>query len=430
MNTPFFQRFSHFHWFRRQSQSKPRHSKRRLSLRLRMALLSGAMALVVSFLLVLFINTIALGSFPRIIRLDPTIFARIVQNHTLPGVTILKNGTIDEAKINPLERSLLLELRTISLIGFGLVALVVGAGAYWLAGLTLRPVRRVSEAAQRISASTLDTRLALDGPRDEVKELADTFDRMLERLQQTFEQQGRFVGDVAHELRTPLASLRTNLEVVAGDPQATLDDYRAMAETQERALTRLERLVSGLLLLARSEQPPERGSVALGPLLEELCGELQHAAETRGITLQLCDEQDVVVQGDSLLLAHVFSNLIENGINYNRPGGRVVVTLDQKESQAIVRVADTGIGIDTEKQARIFERFYRLDASRACHRGGAGLGLSLVAAITQQHNGQVQVESAPSAGSIFTVILPIETPVVSTTKTLPLNSDFMPVLLH
>ncbi len=278
---------------------------------------------------------------------------------------------------------------------------------------TLRPVKRVSEAARRISASTLDTRLSLDGPKDEIKELADTFDGMLERLQQTFESQGRFVGDVAHELRTPLASLRTNLEVVASDPRATLEDYRNMAAIQERALTRLERLVADLLILARSEQsaqPFVQDSLALGPLLEEVCSDLQCTAGAHDVTLELQSDLDVVVEGDGALLARVFSNLAENGIYYNHPGGKVTITLDQKKSHvasfAVVRISDTGLGIPPEKQASIFQRFYRAENSRVCHLRGAGLGLSIVAAITQQHGGTVQVESSPGEGSVFTVVLP------------------------
>jgi signal transduction histidine kinase len=113
------------------------------------------------------------------------------------------------------------------------------------------------------------------------------------------------------------------------------------------------------------------------------------------------------VHGDSSLLAHVFSNLIENGIYYNHPGGEVIVTLEQKDVWAIVTVADTGIGIKTEQQPHIFERFYRADCSRAQHKGGAGLGLSIVSAIVQQHGGKVQVESTPGQGSTFTVLLPL-----------------------
>jgi signal transduction histidine kinase len=360
--------------------------------------------LIVSFTLVLFINTLAFSAFHRIITLTPVLPVKTVQSTQLaqpdPRRTYLRS-------LNPLEGALLVELRSISLIVFGLIAVLGGAGAYWLAGTALRPVQRVSEAAKRIGASTLDTRLSLAGPKDEVKELADTFDVMLERLQHTFELQGRFVADVAHELRTPLASLRTNLEVVSADPGATLEDYQGMAATQERALTRLERLVADLLILAKSEQPLSRSTVALGPLLEEVLCDLEYSAGTREVTLQLGGDTEVVVQGDGSLLSHVFSNLVGNGIYYNHAGGKVTVTVDRKDGWAVVIVSDTGIGIALEKQAHIFERFYREDSSRARHREGAGLGLSIVSAIVQQHGGRVQVESTSGTGSVFTVLLPI-----------------------
>ena len=363
--------------------------KRRLPLRLRLALWSAALVLVLSFGLLLFINSAAIASFPRVIRGNQV---RIDRN--------------TRRLANPLELALFLELRNISLTGLALVAGLGGVGAYWLAGMALRPVRKVSDAARRISANTLDTRLAVGGPKDEVKELADTFDAMLERLERTFEAQGCFVADVAHELRTPLASLRTNLEVVATDSNATLEDYRAMAATQERALTRLERLVADLLILATSEQPLARGEVTLGTLLEEVILDLKPVADAQRVICRLNNEVDVVVHGDSSLLTHVFSNLFENGIYYNHPGGEVVVTLDQKDTWAVVTVADTGIGIEAAQLPHIFERFYRADCSHPRHKGGAGLGLSIVSAIVHQHGGKVQVESTPGQGSTFTVLLP------------------------
>jgi len=275
--------------------------------------------LIVTFTLVLFINTIALSTFHRSIRLTPISPAKIVQSTRLaqPDIRRLLDTSYFKS-LNPLERALLVELRSISLIGFGVIAVMGGAGAYLLAGAALRPVRRISKAAQRISASTLDTRLALDGPKDEIKELADTFDAMLERLHHTFELQGRFVADVAHELRTPLASLRTNLEVVSADPDATLEDYKSMVAAQERALTRLERLVADLLILAKSEQPLSQSAVTLGPLLEEVFCDLKYTAGTRQVTLELAAETEVVVLGDASLLSRVFSNLVENGIYYSK----------------------------------------------------------------------------------------------------------------
>lgn len=385
-----------------------RWKKRRIPLRLRLALWFGGLVLISNFALLLFINTAALSAFPGIIGQTNSPPLKHESTTKLPTVPPSPVGEpFNWQPLNPLAGALLFELQSISLIGLGLVAILSGATAYGLAGITLRPVGKISQAAQEIRASTLHTRLAMDGPKDEIKELADTFDTMLGRLERTFELQSRFIGDIAHELRTPLASLRTNLEVVTSDAEATLEDYRLMAATQERALTRLERLVADLLILAKNEQPLLRSEVSLGPLVEEVLTDLKYAASARKVTLRLINKTEVVIQGDATLLARAFSNLVENAINYNRPGGEVTITIDHKDSWAVVTIADTGIGIEPEKQEHIFDRFYRIDSSRSRHNGGAGLGLSIVTAIVQQHGGWVQVESTPNVGSVFTMLLPL-----------------------
>jgi signal transduction histidine kinase len=180
-----------------------------------------------------------------------------------------------------------------------------------------------------------------------------------------------------------------------------------MSAAQERALTRLECLVSDLLILAKSEQPIACTEVALTPLIEEVFADLEHEATHSQVSLHSGNDSEILVYGNGPLLTRVFNNLIANAISYNRPGGKVEVTIEQKETWAAVRVVDTGIGIDPEQQAYVFDRFYRVDSSRARHKGGAGLGLSIVSAIIQQHNGTVQVESAPNIGSMFTVFLPL-----------------------
>ena len=383
------------------------HRRRRLPLRLRLALWSGGLTLILSFFLLFLINVTALSYFPTIIRdTNPAAYNRVL--HSPRRRTVSLFGGFGRS-FNPLEGALLRELQSVSLVGLGLVAVLSGAGAYWLAGVALRPVRQVREAAQKVSASTLHTRLALEGPEDEVKELADTFDDMLGRLEHNFARQSRFVADVAHELRTPLASLRTSMEVVTTDEGATLGDYREMSATQERALTRLECLVSDLLILAKSEQPIVCSEVALAPLIEEVFYDLEREAACCQVSLQIGNESEILVYGNGALLTHVLNNLVANAIYYNRPGGKVIVTVEQKDAWAIVRVADTGIGIDAEQQADVFDRFYRVDSSRARHKGGAGLGLSIVSAIVQQHNGNVQVESTPGKGSIFSIYLPLST---------------------
>src|SRR5579863_7156950 len=141
--------------------------------------------------------------------------------------------------------------------------------------------------------------------------------------------------------------------------------------------------------------------------MQEVFSGLEHRASERHVKLSLIGTTEIVIPGNETLLARVFSNLIENGINYNLSGGEVSVTIDSKDCWAVVNIADTGIGITPEAQTHIFDRFYRADSSRSRHNGGAGLGLSLVTAIVQQHGGQVGVTSTPNAGSTFTVLLPL-----------------------
>lgn len=391
---------------------------RRLTLRLRFALWSGGLLLLFSSGLVLFINIAASITYSQTRGLILPVTPRPPAAPGQPASTVVPLGSarppsvgaaplpLPPPVISRTEQTQLRQLRGISLVGLGMVAVLGGIGAYLLAGLALRPVRAVSRTAQGINAQTLATRLALGGPRDELTELADAFDVMLGRLDHAFAQQGRFVADAAHELRTPLATLRTNLEVVAADPAATLAEYREMSATLDRHLTRLERLVADLLLLAREEPLTVGEVVALGPLLAGVCDELRPLAAERQVTLHRDGERDLRVPGDAVLLARAMSNLVENAVRYNRPGGAVTVALHRAGDGAVVTVTDTGIGIAPDDRERIFERFVRLDPSRARHTGGAGLGLSIVAAVIARHRGTVQVESIPGTGSTFTVWLP------------------------
>lgn len=298
------------------------------------------------------------------------------------------------------------QLLTISIIGFLFVTIGGGFGAYWIAGISLRPVKKMSHAATLISASTLSTRLSLPGPQDELHTLAATFDAMLDRLEQAFEQQSRFVADAAHELRTPLATLRTNLEVTRRNPHATLSDYQQMFVIVERAVIRLEHLVAALLVLATEKQAIKLKAVSPLPLLEEVITDLQPTASAHQVTLYLEACTTISLCGDEHLLTLVFRNLIENGIRYNRPGGTVTITITNASKSVHICVADTGVGIAQEDQPHIFERFYRVDRSRSRHRGGAGLGLSIVQHLLSLHNGSVSLEESSSAGSRFLVQLP------------------------
>ncbi|MDQ3931122.1 MAG: HAMP domain-containing protein, partial [Chloroflexota bacterium] len=247
---------------------------RRTPLRLRFAIMSAALLVALSVGLVLFINTMAVATVPTTEQHSLPIQIQSSSDWR-PGQPTYTPLIVDDPSLQPLSpasvseirESVLGQLQITSFIGLGLVVLLGAAGAYWMAGRALRPLSQVSRAASRISADTLDTRLGLQAPDDELKELAEAFDTMLDRLQRSFDQQGRFVSNAAHELRTPLTTLRTNIEVTYSDPDATAEDYREMVPVLQRTLTRLEQLVADLLVMATAEKSLAHEDVVLKPLV-------------------------------------------------------------------------------------------------------------------------------------------------------------------
>lgn len=384
-----------------------------LTLRWRLTLWVAGLFLVLGLGLVVLINSMAAVRVPQAISVvlmpteqplsEPSVASPSLSLDATPPPFVETSDT----QIEQVQAIAIREVHSISLIGVGIFALLGAVGAYWIAQRALRPVRHLSHLTQEIQIKTLHQRLPIDGPPDEIQELTNAFNEMLERLEHAFEQQSRFVSDAAHELRTPLTTLRTNLEVVQTDPNAKLEDYREMSDALERALTRLERLVADLLLLAQGERKVANEEIALGPLMEEVLLDLTPLATEKKVSLRLEGASEIMVRGDGSLLACAFGNLVENGIYYNRPGGEVVVTMLYDRNWIVITVTDTGVGIPPEEQAHIFDRFYRVDRSRSRHKGGAGLGLSIVAHIVQLHGGQVRVESTSAVGSTFTVQLPL-----------------------
>ncbi|GAB4581924.1 MAG: hypothetical protein Fur0022_46760 [Anaerolineales bacterium] len=385
-----------------------------LTLRWRLTFWMTGLLVVLGMGLIILINTLTSTRFPEVVSvvleptgvplepLDPTILLTpsLIQEPPFPA-DVGKISVIDQV-----QEIILREVRLISLIGVGIFALVGAIGAYWIAQQALNPVQHLNQLAQEIQAETLDRRLALDGPSDELKELADTFDIMLERLERAFEQQGRFVADAAHELRTPLAALRTNLEVIQHDPNATLSDYRDMSAALNRALHRLESLVEDMLLLARGEKEIQLERLNLEVLLAEVIEELRPLAQTCQVSLKLHIADDLEVRADAPVLTRAVRNLVENGIRYNEPNGSVVVTVYRENDGVGISVEDIGIGISEEDLSHIFERFYRVDPSRSRYQGGSGLGLSITQHIIQLHGGHLRAESQPGTGSVFTIWLP------------------------
>lgn len=299
-------------------------------------------------------------------------------------------------------------LRNYSLIGIATLLILAAGGSYLLSGKMLKPVDHVTSLAARISSTNLKERINRQGPDDEVKRLADTFDDMLERLEGAFESQKQFIQDASHELRTPIAIAQANIEVAEMEGKTTVRDYRRLMEVLKMSLERLNRLSDNLLLLSNGEQAHIMQTVVdIRPLLEEVVAEAGVRAAAAEVKLELEPlPADIRTSGDAFRLKQAVINLVDNAIKYNRPGGEVKVSCQADETHVVVRVQDSGIGIPHGDQQHIFDRFYRVDKSRSRAQGGSGLGLAIVKKIVEDHSGSITVESTPDAGSTFTITLP------------------------
>ena len=266
---------------------------------------------------------------------------------------------------------------------------------WWMAGRALAPLRAIAATARRVSGENLGERIALQGPEDELKELADTFDGMLARLDAAFASQRHFVANASHELRTPLAIMRTEVDVALADPDASVRELRAMGEAVRETIDRSESLIAALLFLARSEgvlgreEPIDLAELAAGCITD-----LHRRAEAAEITI-VTDLRPAVARGDAALLERMLANLVENGIRHNQPGGVLSVATSTSGGLAEVLVRNGGALIDPEHVQALTEPFRRL--SRAS--GGFGLGLSIVRSVAELHGGAVEL-AAPTEGGL------------------------------
>jgi signal transduction histidine kinase len=289
------------------------------------------------------------------------------------------------------------------------VMFVASLGVGWvIAGRVLAPIERITSVARDIQATDLSRRIELGGPEDELRRLADTFDAMLARLDAAFGAQRQFLADASHELRNPLAIIRTNLDVALADPDADPEELRQSLVVIQRASDRMSHLVDDLLALARGQALAVLSEpVDLGAAVADASDELFLPAKRRDITLDRTIVPGVVVSGDYDALKRAVSNLLENAVRYAPPGSRVRLAVGSERSRAWVSVSDEGPGLAPEDQRRVFDRFWRADKGRSRAEGGTGLGLAIVRQIANSHGGEVQLQSRVGVGSTFTIWLPV-----------------------
>jgi signal transduction histidine kinase len=345
---------------------------------------------------------------PRPVTVDDV---RIVERHVpgnVSGITTVRVGSELEflrADMGRIDR--------LVMMAAGIVLVTAPLVGYWLAGRATRHLGAITRTAQRMRPDHLEERLTIQGTGDELDQLAETINRLLDQIGEYLQQKRDFLANSAHELRTPLAAIRSSIEVaLVGD--RNIEEYQELLIDIIDRGTMLETLVNQLLLISESEGERLRMDlipVAFDEIVRQSADMFEGVAESRNITFDVRADEHVVVSGKPHLLLQLMNNLIDNALKYTPSGGHVQVSLsiEPKSATALLRVKDTGIGIAPEDHAHIFDRFFRADKSRTrlVEATGTGLGLSICQAVTLAHGGTIRCESKLHAGTEFIVELPI-----------------------
>lgn len=324
------------------------------------------------------------------------------------------NGTIDPGVITSMQNvqrlanehalHVLRDTSTTALSLLFLTSLVVG---WFVAGRVLTPIGRITSVARDIQATDLSRRINLPGPADELRLLADTFDEMLGRLDEAFEGQRRFIHEASHELRNPLAVIRANVDVALSDPDVDVATLREMAQVVSRAIGRISRLVDDLLIYADRGMPVhEHGPVDVSVIVEASAAEFRASADERGLTVSAVTKPGLWVLADEDALRRVLANLVANAVRLAPAGSEVVVAAGASGDWVWFAVDDAGPGIPEDDRDRVFQRFWRGNASLARAEGRSGLGLAIVRQIIESHRGIIRLQTSERGGSTFVVWLP------------------------
>ena len=311
--------------------------------------------------------------------------------------------------VDAIERSILFDA-----LGILLVVIVAGSCvAYFLIGHYTKPVQQLSAHMKEISPNTLSDSIEIEGGGEEIQELVKSFNQMTEQLDEAFAMQRRFSASAAHELRTPIAVLRTKLDVFKKKKRKQ-SEYDELVDTMETYIDRLSAIIANLLELTETSELGEVEDVSLDAVITTVVDDLESVAQNNMVNVQI-DEQSMtqseaqtfIVKGNTNLLYRALYNLVENAIRYNNEEGSVNITLETRGQEGVIIIADTGVGIAPEQRELVFEPFYRVNKSRSREFGGAGIGLSLVKTILKRHGASITVSENTPQGSVFTIRIPL-----------------------
>ena len=344
---------------------------------------------------------------------EGTVTASNGQEVRLYSVALVDNGVIfgvlqvgeSLAQLNDTLRSIIITLLIIT----PFVLLLGAFGSYWLAKRAFRPILYLTRTAREIKVGDLHRRVPVPQARDEVYDLALTLNEMIGRLDQAFTQQRRFIADASHELRTPVAVIRSVTDVALEDT-LSINEYIGVLREVNAEGERLGHLINDLLVLARADEERmslDREPVRLDLLALDVAASMEPLAIERGIELQVQTLEPATVLGDTARLIQVMMGLVDNALTYTNERGTITLNVEVHDASANFSVCDTGIGIAPKDELHIFERFYRTDPARSRAAGGSGLGLSIADWVVRAHGGSITVESQIGRGSTFTVTLPL-----------------------
>ena len=311
--------------------------------------------------------------------------------------------------VDAIERSILFDA-----LGILLVVIVAGSCvAYFLIGHYTKPVQQLSAHMKEISPNTLSDSIEIEGGGEEIQELVKSFNQMTEQLDEAFAMQRRFSASAAHELRTPITVLRTKLDVFKKKKREQ-HEYDELVTTMETYIDRLSSIITDLLEFAETSELGEAEDVSLDSVIKTVVDDLESVAQNNMINMQIdiqpkaqSEAQTFIVKGNTNLLYRALYNLVENAIRYNNEEGSVNITLETRDQEGVIIIADTGVGIAPEQRELVFEPFYRVNKSRSREFGGAGIGLSLVKTILKRHGASITVSENNPQGSVFTIRIPL-----------------------
>jgi heavy metal sensor kinase len=306
-------------------------------------------------------------------------------------------GTIQTALTN---------LKVILFLLLPLTVVLTGIIGVFLAKIALNPVDRMIDTIHQITAENLKLKVNIPDTKDEIRRLADTFNEMLERLEHAFSSQRQFIEDFAHELKTPLAVLKGEMEVALKRIRST-EEYESVLLSNLEEVNRINRIVEDLLMLARFDSSAiilEKKPLEISGLVNVIVNDIKVLADQKNISINFSAQGKINIYGDENQMKRLFINLLDNAIKYTQRNGKVIVSVEPVEDFARIEISDTGTGIPADEIKHVFDRFYRLDKSR--HKPGFGIGLSIAKSIVDAHKGKIEVESKMNQGTTFTVFLP------------------------